>query len=133
MLVRRSAAVSLVLLAGCTLRVSNPTVGIHQADLSVSAAELTLRIDNPNGRSLSLAGIEYTLTDGAFPIAHGNAAAEATIPAKGSADVPLHIPFDPPLASPPAEVELRGELRFHTGALGFAEVSHSPFTASQVK
>jgi hypothetical protein len=120
----------MALLGGCALRVSSPVVTIRRADLSAQGADLSLRIDNPNRRALTLEGIDYTLTDGAFPIARGSVSWDANIPAGGSADVPLRIPFDPPLASPPAEVELRGELHFRTGPLGFAEVSRSPFAAS---
>lgn len=127
------AAAAVFLMGGCSLRVSNPTVSISRADLSQGAAELTLRIDNPNGRSLRLAGIDYTLTDGVFPMTHGSAKVDARVPDKGSVEVPVHIPIDPPLASPPAEIELRGELLFRSGALGFAEVSRSPFTASRPK
>ncbi len=127
---RPLAAGAIVLLSGCALRVSTPSVAIAHAELSAGAADLTLRIDNPNEGALTLTGVEYTLTDGAFPIARGDADVHDRLPGRGATDVPLHIAFDPPMASTPAEVDLRGVLKFRSGILGFAEVSRSPFDAS---
>ena len=128
--------IAITMLTGCVANSSNPVVSIASATMSDSSADVTLHLDNPGGRDLTVTSINYELNHGemGFPLASEMWTGQLELPAQGEADLPLSIPFDEePIEDDSTLLHINGEMSMedHTGFLwlSFMDLTASPFQA----
>lgn len=116
-----------IALGGCVANSSNPVVSISSATLREGSADVTLRLENPGGRDLTVESLGYELSHGeiGFPLASGAWAGAVELRAGGEAELPLTIEFDSdPIEEDSDLLHLGGTLGFtdHTGFLGMSSM-----------
>lgn len=112
-------------LTGCIANSSNPVVNAKHATMNDQNASVTLDLSNPGGRRLTIRTISYELSHGdiAFPVAQSEWTGTVELPAGGTAEITLDIPFDTePIEDDSTLLQLSGSLahKDHTGFLGLS-------------
>jgi LEA14-like dessication related protein len=93
-----AGAASALLVTACALtpKLSTPElsiVGVQLlgSDLLAQRLKVRMRVQNPNNRTLPVAGLEYTLVVDGEPLASGESAASFIVPALGTAEFDMNV------------------------------------------
>jgi LEA14-like dessication related protein len=93
-----AAAAGALLVAACALapKLATPelsvvAVQVVGSDLLAQRLKVRMRVQNPNNRTLPIAGLEYTLTVDGQPLATGESAASFVVPALGTAEFDMNV------------------------------------------
>lgn len=106
------AATLALFAAGCSMpNASNPTLALHNANVTGDSAALDVQLSNPSDMDVEVDSIDWTLLYGPLPVAEGIWEGPFVLKSGETMDFSETVDFDSPPVDPHAEsVELSGSL-----------------------